>query len=110
MSPIGLFIFFFQAEDGIRDYKVTGVQTCALPICWVEHHGEFYDFDKLEMTPTPTKQVPIYVGGISDPAFRRAARNDGWVSDMHTTEEFREIRKRLDDERAKLDRSDTDFA
>src|SRR5256885_9829405 len=26
-------IFFFQAEDGIRDYKVTGVQTCALPIC-----------------------------------------------------------------------------
>src|SRR5256885_6084433 len=27
-----LFLFFFQAEDGIRDYKVTGVQTCALPI------------------------------------------------------------------------------
>src|SRR5688500_20336205 len=28
-----IFLFFFQAEDGIRDYKVTGVQTCALPIC-----------------------------------------------------------------------------
>src|SRR2546426_6674655 len=28
--------FFFQAEDGIRDYKVTGVQTCALPILLVE--------------------------------------------------------------------------
>src|SRR5256885_5398659 len=28
-----LVFFFFQAEDGIRDYKVTGVQTCALPIC-----------------------------------------------------------------------------
>src|SRR5256885_5527383 len=27
-----IFFFFFQAEDGIRDYKVTGVQTCALPI------------------------------------------------------------------------------
>src|SRR2546422_2565437 len=26
-------IFFFQAEDGIRDVAVTGVQTCALPIC-----------------------------------------------------------------------------
>src|SRR3954464_171350 len=25
--------YFFQAEDGIRDYRVTGVQTCALPIC-----------------------------------------------------------------------------
>src|SRR2546429_4350260 len=30
----GLF-FFFQAEDGIRDVAVTGVQTCALPICHV---------------------------------------------------------------------------
>ena len=27
------FFFFFQAEDGIRDWSVTGVQTCALPIC-----------------------------------------------------------------------------
>src|SRR5256884_7238356 len=27
------FLFFFQAEDGIRDVAVTGVQTCALPIC-----------------------------------------------------------------------------
>src|SRR2546426_9212065 len=31
MTVIFVF-FFFQAEDGIRDYKVTGVQTCALPI------------------------------------------------------------------------------
>src|SRR5437879_13040125 len=28
-----LLVFFFQAEDGIRDTSVTGVQTCALPIC-----------------------------------------------------------------------------
>src|SRR2546430_6031873 len=28
-----IFFFFFQAEDGIRDLTVTGVQTCALPIC-----------------------------------------------------------------------------
>src|SRR5256885_11242370 len=32
-----LVFFFFQAEDGIRDYKVTGVQTCALPISLSEH-------------------------------------------------------------------------
>src|SRR5256885_1386515 len=31
----GLDGFFFQAEDGIRDYKVTGVQTCALPISFI---------------------------------------------------------------------------
>src|SRR5258706_15320335 len=28
-----MYYFFFQAEDGIRDWSVTGVQTCALPIC-----------------------------------------------------------------------------
>src|SRR2546422_6189405 len=31
-SSSNLFFFFFQAEDGIRDVAVTGVQTCALPI------------------------------------------------------------------------------
>src|SRR2546427_3375488 len=30
---VSFFFFFFQAEDGIRDLTVTGVQTCALPIC-----------------------------------------------------------------------------
>src|SRR5689334_23460365 len=33
------FFFFFQAEDGIRDGTVTGVQTCALPISSVPGHG-----------------------------------------------------------------------
>src|SRR5256885_1520157 len=32
-------VFFFQAEDGIRDYKVTGVQTCALPIYALSRSG-----------------------------------------------------------------------
>src|SRR5947209_12118128 len=35
MTLCGLF-FFFQAEDGIRDIGVTGVQTCALPICTLD--------------------------------------------------------------------------
>src|SRR2546427_3886976 len=33
VSSLCVFFFFFQAEDGIRDLTVTGVQTCALPIC-----------------------------------------------------------------------------
>src|SRR5260370_20021992 len=37
MIGIYVFFFFFQAEDGIRDSSVTGVQTCALPI--YEFHG-----------------------------------------------------------------------
>src|SRR5256886_12479859 len=35
MIPESLVVFFFQAEDGIRDLTVTGVQTCALPISWL---------------------------------------------------------------------------
>src|SRR5256885_10366295 len=35
--------FFFQAEDGIRDYKVTGVQTCALPILISASHNLYDD-------------------------------------------------------------------
>ena len=45
--------FFFQAEDGIRDYKVTGVQTCALPIyptlftlSYLNYFTFFFDFDQ----------------------------------------------------------------
>src|SRR2546427_1235384 len=34
-----VFFFFFQAEDGIRDLTVTGVQTCALPICFLATPG-----------------------------------------------------------------------
>src|SRR5258708_1016905 len=33
-TSVLFFFFFFQAEDGIRDDLVTGVQTCALPISW----------------------------------------------------------------------------
>src|SRR5690606_39539228 len=37
IKMMSLFFFFFQAEDGIRDFHVTGVQTCALPIYPARH-------------------------------------------------------------------------
>ena len=56
---------------------------------WVEHHGEFYDFDRLEMSPAPDRAGARSTSvGISEPALRRAARNDGWISDLHTTDEL----------------------
>src|SRR2546430_13230229 len=39
--------FFFQAEDGIRDLTVTGVQTCALPIFWNGHSAGHWEGDTL---------------------------------------------------------------
>src|SRR2546429_4462579 len=41
------FFFFFQAEDGIRDVAVTGVQTCALPISWIAPSILSADFARL---------------------------------------------------------------
>jgi probable F420-dependent oxidoreductase len=76
---------------------------------WVEHHGEHYDFPKLEMSPAPTEPPPVYIGGLSDAALRRAARNDGWISDLHSTAELAEYRKRIDRFRAELGREDEPF-
>ncbi len=62
----------------------------------VEHRGEFYSFDRLEMSPAPRKEIPIVVGGLSERALRRAATvGDGWISDRHTTEELRSFIGRL---------------
>src|SRR2546430_10600918 len=38
-ATLALSFFFFQAEDGIRDLTVTGVQTCALPISLLQDQG-----------------------------------------------------------------------
>jgi probable F420-dependent oxidoreductase len=55
----------------------------------VEHHGEFYDFDPVEMRPAPTADVPVLVGGHSDVAFRRAAKlGDGWIGVHYPVEEL----------------------
>jgi probable F420-dependent oxidoreductase len=77
---------------------------------WVEHHGEFYDFPRLEMSPAPG-DVPIYGGGLSAPAFRRAAHHcDGWISDLHTTAELADMVARLRTLRADGPRADRPFA
>ncbi len=52
---------------------------------WTEFDGEFYSTPRLEMMPTPP-HIPIYVGGLSDIALRRAARHDGWIGDLITTD------------------------
>ncbi|MDP6977245.1 MAG: TIGR03619 family F420-dependent LLM class oxidoreductase [Myxococcota bacterium] len=58
----------------------------------VEHHGEFFDFEPVEMSPVPTQTIPIYGGGTSKPALRRAAALcDGWASEIQTTEELDRI-------------------
>src|SRR5690606_41199528 len=79
------FVFFFQAEDGIRDFHVTGVQTCALPISFgtdagVFPHGENADEFRLlvEAGMTPAQAI------LS--ATREAAKLLGQLHDFGTLE------------------------
>jgi probable F420-dependent oxidoreductase len=47
---------------------------------WVEYHGDYYDVPAMQMNPSPPGRIPIYGGGHSQPALRRAAqRCDGWL-------------------------------
>src|SRR2546430_17473546 len=60
-----MLFFFFQAEDGIRDLTVTGVQTCALPISdccqiWDNWVGEFEGMGALEDLTTKAKDWKHY--------------------------------------------------
>lgn len=77
---------------------------------WTEHHGEFYDVPRLEMNPPVAAPVPIYVGGLSRIALRRAARHDGWISDLMSIDEAAQARITIDEERERLGRTDHDFS
>jgi probable F420-dependent oxidoreductase len=72
----------------------------------VEYHGEFFDFDRLQMSPAPGRTVPIYVGGHTEVALCRAARSgDGWTSAMMGIDDLRATVKRLAELRADTDRA-----
>lgn len=53
----------------------------------VSHDGEFYSFPSLQMSPGVYQPVPIYIGGFSEAALKRAARNDGWIGGQHGMQE-----------------------
>lgn len=55
---------------------------------WVEYHGTHYDVPELQMNPVPPAPIPIYGGGVSKPALRRATTLcDGWLCSSQYSEE-----------------------
>jgi alkanesulfonate monooxygenase SsuD/methylene tetrahydromethanopterin reductase-like flavin-dependent oxidoreductase (luciferase family) len=55
---------------------------------WVEFHGEYYDIPAITMEPSPPSRVPIYIGGHTDAALKRAAKvGDGWIGNAYPVEE-----------------------
>lgn len=77
------------ARRGARMEEMVEVMRTLWSGGMVEHHGEFYDFDPVEMRPAPTEPVPVYIGGHSKLAFERAARmGDGWLGMHYTMDEL----------------------
>src|SRR5690606_41180748 len=95
-STLGLvyFFFFFQAEDGIRDFHVTRVQTCALPICPIRGYtgpstrrvdGPVYPRIGLVETIEAAQQHEHYNTPLEGPnrgreIGRASCRERGWIA------------------------------
>src|SRR5689334_24339506 len=91
-----LYYFFFQAEDGIRDGTVTGVQTCALPIFFLlwgsanRDPQEFADPDALIADRLPNRHMAFGVGihrCLGAPLARleiRVARSEEHTSELQS--------------------------
>lgn len=77
----------------------------------VEHHGRFYDFDPIWMHPTPVEPIPIWIGGQSEAALRRAARlGDGWIASGCGVDEIEDWTGRLARLRREAGRLDQPFS
>lgn len=61
----------------------------------VSHHGEFYDYDDVFVSPQPEPAMPVWIGGHADVAIERAAyRGDGWIASASSTNE--DLRRQID--------------
>src|SRR5690348_18480918 len=67
------FLFFFHAEDGIRAGRVTGVQTCALPILHAARHSFATLLGELEITDRTTQAIKIGRASCRERAVNAAA-------------------------------------
>jgi alkanesulfonate monooxygenase SsuD/methylene tetrahydromethanopterin reductase-like flavin-dependent oxidoreductase (luciferase family) len=77
---------------------------------YVEHHGEFFDFPPLQLSPAPDQLVPVYVGGSSDLALKRAARTgQGWIGTGHDVDEVPGILHKLKEFRCEYGRDKESF-
>ena len=76
----------------------------------VEHHGRFFDFAPAQMSPAPGRELPIWFGGLSDVAMKRATTlGDGWLGIGNSPEEASQILARLRSLRAVSERASQPF-
>src|SRR2546426_12362477 len=92
-----LFFFFFQEEDGIRDYKVTGVQTCALPISYDLVYERYSLWSLAGMEHAATAGIPglleVNAPLIEEQAAYRGLRDAGGADRVAARSEERRVGK-----------------
>ncbi|MEU1270355.1 LLM class F420-dependent oxidoreductase [Streptomyces sp. NPDC005799] len=71
----------FEHRGAVLDESIDALRAALGPEEFPEHHGKLYDFEGLGQKPRPAQEhVPIWVGGSSPAAVRRAAlKGDGWL-------------------------------
>ncbi|MGW0598526.1 LLM class F420-dependent oxidoreductase [Streptomyces sp. NPDC002776] len=71
----------FRRRGAVLDETIDALRAALGPEEFPEHHGKLYDFEGLGQLPRPAQErVPLWVGGSSPPAVRRAAlKGDGWL-------------------------------
>src|SRR5690606_40220286 len=91
------FIFFFQAEDGIRDFHVTGVQTCALPISICEPSGSLRTISKMVCAATVVAPRCTVVAGTVRSEERRVGKEcrSRWLRHHDKRREIQEDKIRV---------------
>ena len=78
---------------------------------YVRHEGEFYPTNPIHLCVTPSRAIPIYLGGGPGPAMERAARmGDGWILPMGTAARTRELIEAVNSLRRELGNAERPFA
>src|SRR5947208_5345652 len=80
-----LLFFFFQAEDGIRDDLVTGVQTCALPICYLVNVSFSSSRPDLAMKVANTA-ADAYIVAEMDGKYQNLRQASDWLQERYHTQ------------------------
>lgn len=93
----------FQAKGERADESIE-ILRLVLGGGMVDYHGKHFQFGRLQMSPAPTEPVPIYIGGHTEAALKRAASTgDGWTSAMIRFDDLKKIIGRLAELRGSLD-------
>ncbi len=89
-----------EAVDIVRGLSAGG---------YFEYHGQVYDLPPVKISPTPSKPLPILVGGHAPAALRRAARTDGWLHGGGDPADLPGLLERLGQLREEEGTADRDF-